>query len=107
MKTNIQLVNGTYAATIGEVAFYAGRDEEGETVIGYCDLYRAIDGTVFAYSKVTNEVVTDYDVIVRYNSQWAHWCGNKRGRHSRSNNKNEWRKARNKKILEGLDDLPF
>ena len=101
MKTNIIVVNNTFAAPIALAEFYAGRTEEDESIIELCDVYRSIDGSIFAYCDITNEVVKDYSAVMGISNNQQQ----KRGRHSCSHNKQAQRTARWMKQFS--DDLPF
>ena len=104
MKTNIEFVNNTYATLIGFADFYAGCMEDGDPIIETCDVYRAIDGTVFGYCFVLKEVVEKYGTVHYVDSSYWHYNLKKRGRHSRSNNKKAQRNIRNHN---NVVELPF
>lgn len=104
MKTNIELVNNTYACVVGVAYFFAGRTEDGDPIIEDCDVYRSIDGVEFGYCHILNQVIEDYGDVATITPAYYHHNLPKRGKHSRSNNKRAIRRAKEKKMI---DDLPF
>lgn len=107
MKTNIEFLNDSFCTAVGIAYFCAGRDLDNDPIVEVCEVYKAVDGEIFAYCSVLKEVVQEYGDVIFYDSPYFHNCGRKRGRHSNSHNKKTVRHAQIIKSFETLNDLPF
>lgn len=115
MKTGIFEIEGRYFTKTGKVLIYEEFsnifDDDGDIVdcdylVGYYDeIVDVCTGEKYAYDGVLYHEINNTvfgDPIDAYNERRA---PNKRGRHSRSNNKQAARLAR--KLLSWKEDLPF
>lgn len=103
MKTNLEFVAGRWAVNVGIADHYVGRAEDDDSIFDTCDAYRTLDGSIFVYSRYSKSIIKEHAPILFFDGSF-HNRGKKRGKHSRSRNKEAQRWA---KELAAINNLPF